>query len=105
MFTKENDSLSDFHAGEIPYAYGNLWRKSGLYTEADYKVSDIMQQYWVNFAKTGDPNGEGLPRWEMRSKDQTKLNKLDTEMTMIEDPNNAVYVVLDKYQESVKDTK
>ena len=60
-FTKTNDSLSNYHAGELPYAYGNLWRHPGLYDADDYKLSEIMQQYMVNFAKTGNPNGAGLP--------------------------------------------
>ena len=49
-FTKTNDILSNYHAGELPYAYGNLWRHPGLYDEEDYKLSEIMQSYWVNFA-------------------------------------------------------
>ena len=49
-FTKTNDSLSNYHAGELPYAYGNLWRHPGLYSEEDYALSETMQQYWVNFA-------------------------------------------------------
>ena len=97
-FTKKNNIISDYHAGELAYAYGNLWRHPGLYDESDNKLSDIMQQYWVNFVKTGDPNGEGLPRWEMKTADQTKLINLDNNIQMVEDPNLAIYDVLDKYQ-------
>ena len=100
-FTKTNNVLSNYHAGELPYAYGNLWRHPGIYDEEDYKLSEIMQSYWVNFAYTGDPNGEGLPLWEMRDKDNTKLLNLDTEIKMIEDPNNEIYKVIDKYQDSL----
>ncbi|MCR5416237.1 MAG: carboxylesterase family protein [Pseudobutyrivibrio sp.] len=97
-FTKTNNMLSNYHAGEIPYAYGNLWRHPGLYDESDYELSDIMQQYWVNFAKTGDPNGAGLPEWKMRDENQTQLLQLDTEIKMIDDPNNELYTVIDAYQ-------
>ncbi len=101
-FTKTNNMLSNYHAGEIPYAYGNLWRHPGLYDEEDYALSEIMQQYWVNFAKTGNPNGEGLPNWEARSESSDQLLQLDTEIKMIDDPNEELYTVIDEYQESVK---
>lgn len=102
-FTKENNSLSNYHAGELPYAYGNLWRHPGLYTEEDYVLSDTMQQYIVNFAKTGNPNGKGLPQWERRDANQDKLLQLDTTVRMVDDPNNALYEVIDKYQNSIKE--
>jgi carboxylesterase type B len=35
----------------------------GPYTAADRALSDAMVGYWTNFAKTGDPNGPGLPAW------------------------------------------
>ncbi len=101
-FTKTNNSLSNYHAGELPYAYGNLWRHPGLYDKEDYALSEIMQNYWVNFAKTGNPNGEGLPKWEMRSKSEDRLLQLDTDIKMIEDPNMDLYKVIDAYQESIK---
>jgi para-nitrobenzyl esterase len=100
-FSKTNNSLSNYHAGELPYAYGNLWRHPGLYDEEDYKLSETMQNYWVNFVKTGDPNGEGLPKWETKASSD-KLLQFDTEVKMIVDPNADLYPVIDKYQESVK---
>jgi len=33
------------------------------FTPADATLSDVMQQYWINFVKTGDPNGSGVPAW------------------------------------------
>jgi para-nitrobenzyl esterase len=55
------------HTAEIPFVFGNLLPKEfalgGPYTDADRKVSNDIQTYWVNFAKTGNPNGNGLPEW------------------------------------------
>ncbi|MBR6909450.1 MAG: carboxylesterase family protein [Lachnospiraceae bacterium] len=97
-FTKENKSLSNFHAGEIPYAYGNLWRNKAVYDQEDFDLSKIMQSYWINFAKTGDPNGEGLPTWTQYSKESPLLMELNVNPGMTEDPYTEIYKVLDKYQ-------
>lgn len=52
------------HSAEIEYAMGNLeGNKVYAWTPEDFAVSAIMQGYFVNFIKTGDPNGYGLPRW------------------------------------------
>jgi para-nitrobenzyl esterase len=52
------------HSAEIEYAMGNL--STNRYFEwepADHKLSEVMQGYFVNFIKTGNPNGPGLPSW------------------------------------------
>jgi para-nitrobenzyl esterase len=52
------------HAGEIQYVFETLKSEEAVpWTADDFKVSDEMATYWTNFAKSGNPNGNGLPDW------------------------------------------
>lgn len=55
------------HGGEVPYVFGNLQHRDRIgsppETAVDREVSDLTMSYWVNFARSGDPNGEDLPAW------------------------------------------
>lgn len=55
------------HASEIPYVFGNLHTRWGVdnITQKDIEVSKMMNTYWCNFAKTDNPNAEGLPIWPL----------------------------------------
>jgi len=52
------------HGAEIPYVYDQLAQDSRTWSADDYRVAERMVTYWTNFAKTGNPNGKGLPQWQ-----------------------------------------
>ena len=55
-----------FHSDEIEYVFGTLdSRPEMALRPEDRALSNQMMQYWTNFARTGDPNGAGLPRWPL----------------------------------------
>jgi para-nitrobenzyl esterase len=54
------------HSADLPYVFGNLYSKgsqAGEFTALDRKLSASIVAYWTNFARTGNPNGVGLPPW------------------------------------------
>jgi para-nitrobenzyl esterase len=51
------------HFAELWYVFDHLDQQPWDWSAADRSLADAMSGYWVNFAKTGDPNGPGLPTW------------------------------------------
>lgn len=84
------------HAGEIAYVFGNFTPAMPA-NESDRKVSDEISSYWVNFAKKGDPNGEGLPHWPAFTNSGAQVMNLDDPSKAIDVPNLPKLEVLDGY--------
>ncbi len=51
------------HSWDIEYVFNVLDSKNAPWTDADHALADRMAAYWANFARAGDPNGDGLPAW------------------------------------------
>jgi para-nitrobenzyl esterase len=51
------------HTSEVSYVFDNTFGDSSQFEEIDRTVSGVMADAWVRFAKTGNPNGGGLPHW------------------------------------------
>lgn len=73
--------LFALHASEFPYVFGSFpttgWGMTGHFTPIDYRLSDLMERYWTNFAKTGNPNASGLPAWPPFGRDGRYIQFLE----------------------------
>ena len=95
LFAQKNGRLGDWHSGEEVYFYGNIPADSSLYRSEDRELSEIMQQYFVNYIRTGNPNGEGLPDWPANSGADDRVLILDQNIRTGPDPFVDLYPVLD----------
>jgi para-nitrobenzyl esterase len=59
----ERDYAAAFHTAEVPYVFKNLAVRDWPWTAADHRLAGLISGAWQSFARTGDPNGDGLPTW------------------------------------------
>ena len=96
------------HGSEIPYVFDNLTGRNGAtVAPRDKEVAKMMNTYWANFAKTGDPNGKGLPKWPRYdpSKDEILDFQPDGSAAAAPDPRKARLDVIEKAAEAKRSVK
>ena len=91
------------HAAEIPYVFRTLGKFTGpaalvgATRPEDRAMSDLMSSYFVNFAKTGDPNGPGLPPWPAFTESSQTVMHFDAKSSARPAPNMTQIRAMDEY--------
>jgi para-nitrobenzyl esterase len=93
------------HAGDIEYVFGTLRQSLPKvpWEPSDQRLSDAMTTYWANFAKKGDPNGGGLPKWPRYDASRRVLH-LDETIRDATDSLRPRYEALDAFVQSQRAT-
>lgn len=91
--TPPDDGLEQYgayHGAEVMYAFDNLGADGDAdYGEADHVLRDQLSGYWLNFARTGDPNGPGLPAWPTVTRAPERVMELGVPSGMTDRPRPA----------------
>jgi para-nitrobenzyl esterase len=95
--TPEQTKYGAFHSSEIAFALNTLAEWGRPWTVADREIAEQMSAYWVNFAKNGDPNGPGLPRWPAHTRAHERSMRLGEKIEAIPVPNAAELDFFDQY--------
>lgn len=96
---KERMKYGPGHGTDISFVFDNLGARPGSTpTPEDKEVARMMNAYWVNFAKTGDPNGKGLPKWPVYNPKKNEILDIqsDGEPVGKPDPTKARLDVIEK---------
>lgn len=78
---QEQSPFGASHGSEVAFVFNTLnarWGAPAEATPAEKELAGIMNSYWINFAKTGNPNGSGMPIWPLYSTQKEEI--LDIEL-------------------------
>jgi para-nitrobenzyl esterase len=89
------------HGSDISFVFNTLnarWGAPGEATNEEKELARIMNTYWANFAKTGNPNGSGVPEWPRYDNQNEEIIDIDLDgkVTARPDPRKARFNVIEK---------
>ena len=87
------------HGQEVGYVFMNLDASNPQTTKSDLEISDAMGTYWTNFAKYGNPNGQGVPAWPAFSNENPQVMYFSQKPYIGPVPSAESLKVLDSYFE------
>lgn len=78
-----------YHSGELAYVFDNLDLVGIGWNDDDRALSELVADYWVSFARNGNPNGDGLPDWPVYDPKSDVVQILDTNTRSAVHPKKA----------------
>ncbi len=93
------------HASEIAYVFDNLRDQNGVtVAPRDREVAHMMNTYWANFARTGNPNGKGLPEWHVYNHRKNRIFEFrsDGSAVLVPDTRKARLDVIERAAKAKK---
>lgn len=85
------------HAQDVSYVFQHLDANNPEITKTDFEISDAMATYWTNFAKYGNPNGQGVPQWPAFSENSPSVMYFSQKPSVGPVPSQESLKVLDDY--------
>ncbi len=89
------------HGSEVSFVFNTLnarWGAPAEPTSEEKELARVMNTYWINFAKTGNPNSSGLPVWPLYNTQKEEILDIDLEGKPASkpDPRKARFNVVEK---------
>jgi para-nitrobenzyl esterase len=91
------------HTAELFYVFQHF-EPSWKWTDADRHLGELVSSYWVNFARTGDPNGPGLPVWKPFDSDAQRVMCIDGSLAMGDTPRGTELALIDEFVGFLRET-
>jgi para-nitrobenzyl esterase len=98
---RTSERLGAFHGSEIAYVFENFPYRV-FYQDADKKLGELIAGYWVNFARTGDPNFAGAPAWPDYDASKDNVIVLDDPVSVRSDVNAKGLDFFDVYNRALR---
>jgi para-nitrobenzyl esterase len=78
--------MGAYHSGDLAYVFDNVGYVDIGWDDYDRHLADVISSYWVSFAKTGDPNMDGLPTWPRYDAAKDELMRFGSTISAVPNP-------------------